>query len=861
MPFYEVISTEEGSPIKALVHQVKKFEMHWHHSIEILMILKGSIHLRIGEKFFLLEENDVILINSKEVHNTSSTHEENMILAFQVHPDYYSYYYPLFRRMRFICNSAYSKGEEEKFNIIRHILAQIIWELNKKVEGYKFIVGSQLNSLGQHLMNNFEHSLIEDEKDLVSEEDIERLERILDYIKANIGNKITLTDIAEKEHMNSYYLSHYFKGKVGLSFQEYINYLRIEKAHNLLVTSRDTVTKVALQCGFSSTNYFNKLFKELYNCTPTEYRQKHSYLKGSEKVLEVTKTKSKTYLDVDRRAVFQKLLTYIKPASNDKEDYEIYSIKRNISIDISKRSRISYEPYWNTLMTFGRAAEGLRADVQRQLRQIQRDIQFRYVRFHGIFADEMMVYNVKEEDEVIYNWTYVDELFDFFMEIGIKPFVELAFMPSELRSSDAETLSWWKANISPPKDIALWTDLVKALIRHCIHRYGFEEVSTWYFEVWNEPELYNVFWAASKEEYLEFYKETTLAIQSISKKLRIGGPSITHGTIINSTWLDDFLSYCNKHGIIVDFISIHIYPEYISQDTLGELEVASGNDLNNIDLSKMDTSKIDVSKIDLLKIKKIYHNDDHTAKIINEVHNKMEAILDYKPELHITEWNASSLFGNLIHDTAYTASFIIKNVLESIGKADSLGYWTCTDIFEEMKLGISHFHGGFGLINKDGLKKASYYAYYLLNKLGSKIIEQGKDYIITSDGDNIQILAYNYVYFDELFLSGDTSALTHKERYDIYQEKPLKEFAFIFKGLSGQYKITRYSLNRESGSVFDQWLKIGAPENMTKEEIAYLDGVSKPGIDIEDINIEKEYYTKLEIPVHGAQLISLEKRI
>ena len=844
--FYEFIRSEEGLPLKVFLHSVNRIQMHWHNELEILFILKGSIELRIGSELYLLKENDLILINSKEVHNTSRTQEENIVLALQINPEYYDRLYPKFSNMYFKCNSLVAgEKEEEAFGILRSFLAKIAWETNKKREGYKLIIGSQLNLLGAYLVNRFDYHLIEDVKTIATDNDIYRLEKIVTYINENIEQKITLKEIASREHISPYYLSHFFKGKMGISFQEYINIIRLDKATSLLITTNETITDIALKCGFSSTNYFNKLFKENYNLTPTEYREKNFIESSINEKMDKDKVKSKTYLDVDRTHALEKLFTHLDPKFGLKDNYLTGVNRQMISVALNEEEIFTYKPYWKKLTTMGRAAEGLRANVQKQLRELQDEIGFEYIRFHGIFTDEMMIYNLDKEGNISYNWTYVDELFDFFMEVGIKPFVELGFMPSELKRSD-ETIFWWKGNISPPKDIRLWTDLVKEFIKHCINRYGLEEVSLWYFEVWNEPEFQYVFWAGSKEEYFEFFRETVLSIKSISKELKVGGPAVTHGSVIGSNWLEDFLIYCDTNRISLDFVSIHIYPEYIPIEKIEEIY---DDFINNKVVP------------DVAEIKKVYHDKDHTFNIISQVRDKINSILNRKPELHITEWNASSSLGNLIHDTSYVSTFIVKNVLQNINKADSLGYWVFTDIFEEEKLKSPHFHGGFGLINKDGLKKASYYGYYLLNKLGEEIVKQGDDYIITKNDNNFQILMYNYAYFDQLFSKGDTSALTNKKRYEIYEVIPEKQIGINLKGLFGNYKITRYQLNREHGSVFDQWLKIGAPENMTKEEIGYLQGVSKPKITIEYREIKGEFIEKSYIPVHGIELITIEKKI
>ena len=845
--FYEVVITEDAAPVKAIVHGIRKFGMHWHEELEIVLVLKGSIKIRIGENLYILKENDLILINSKEIHSTEKTNEENMVLALQIHPDYYRYFYPEFSHIRFNCNSFYeNKNNVGKYDLIRHIVAKIFWELNKKVDGYKLTVANDLNNLVSHLINNFDNDIIKGDNDRVLTRDIERIESILKYIDYNIERKITLKEVSEYEGISSYYLSHFFRKNIGISFQQYLNIKRLDKAVNLLLSTDNNIIDIVFQTGFSSTNYFNRVFREYYNCTPTEYRRDNR--NGESQNTNYINKKSKSYLDVDRVSVFESLFKYLNLSpSNIKAEtrYSINTVKENIIIDINKSEEKKYNPYWKNLICFGRASEGLRLSVQRHIREVQREISFNYIRFHGIFSDEMMIYNINEEGKVSYNWTYVDELFDFFMEINIKPFIGLGFMPSELKRSD-ETVYWWKGNISPPKNINLWTDLVKEFVKHCINRYGIEEVKTWYFEVWNEPELEYVFWAGTKEEYFQFFKDTVLAVKSIAKELKISGPAVSPGIIMNSTWLVDFLKYTKKNNITLDFISAHIYPEYIPTEETHEVEELLKQERQN---------QISIEE------STIYHDKDHTQTTIRYINDKSQEILGLIPEIHITEWNTSSQFGNLIHDTVYVSSYITKNILDSIGKVESLGYWALTDIFEENKLGVSHFHGGFGLINKDGLKKPSYYAYYLLNKLGNTIIEQRDGYIVTRNNEDIQILVYNFAYFDKLFLSGDTSALDHKERYNIFEKVPSREINLDILGLNGNYKIRKYKLNQDNGSVYDEWVGLGAPENMTGEEIRYLEGISKPKISIEEVKIDEEYNNKICIPVHGIELITINKII
>lgn len=850
--FYEVIQYDEGLPIKAFIHSVRECEMHFHNALEILFVLEGSVNIKLGGDLYTLEEEDLILINSNQLHSSYKTNEDNITLVLQINLDYFSKIYPGAKSIRFEdLLLGGDRTNDQVQNLIRAYIAEIVWQINKKPFGYQLVIGSKLNLLASVLLSNYEFSIVEGDSTEDIEDEIKRLYNILNYISDNLENKITLKQIADRENINSYYLSHFFKRKVGIGFQEYLNTKRLERAFKLLLNTDMTIIDIANKSGFSSTNYFNKVFKKAYNSLPSENRvtiDKSVLYNLKDDVLE-----SENYFNVVRTTMFEKLYSYmnstnINPVSiNAVTQYSGLSSKESISLNLDGAKELPLINHWQKLTSFGRASEGLRSSWQDQLRQMQREIGFEYIRFHGIFSDDMMIYDRDSQGKIHYNWSYVDELFDFFKEVNIKPFVELGFMPWELKSSD-HSIFWWNANISQPNDINLWTDLVKEFIKHCINRYGLAEVEKWYFEVWNEPSLEGIFWIGGKEDYLQFYKDTSLAVKSISPNLKVGGPSITHQVGDADNWLGDFLAYCRKNTLPLDFVSIHIYPEIF------------GGDDSHIDLLARLESGEDIQGLteEFLNIKRLYSDENNTIRVLDSAREEIKLNLKEKAEIHVTEWNASSYNRNLIHDTAFLGTFIVDNVLRTLGKTDSLGYWTFTDLYEEFKVDKAEFHGNFGMISKSGLKKPSYYAYYLLSKLGNTIVKQGDEYIITKNGESIQILAYNYTYFNEVFMKGDLSALTNKKRYDIYQAKPPKEIDISVRGVNGSYKITNYQLNIDSGSVFDEWLKMGAPKNMSREEIDYLKGISIYKMSVKSEDIVEEYKDKITIPIHGVELITLE---
>ncbi len=863
---YEVIDKEEGLPVKVIIHSVNHFEMHWHGNYEFLMVLDGSVAVRVGKKDFLLKEDDFILINPNEMHSTSMTEESNKLIALQIDPDFY--HGVIKTRAITVSSVNYKNGNDKLYDKIRSHIAEIVWEMVKKGLEYKANIASILFQIASLFIQNLNDQTVDIDQERAGGEDLSRLQRIINYVNENYNKKLTLAEIAEVEHISYFYLSRFIREKIGISFQQYLNGVRLEKAVQWLFGSDLSIAAIAEKVGFPSPTAFNKLFKEEYRLSPSEYRKAYEkrYIEAylgrnadysnvgcvepescinSEASEEGISKRSRTYLDVDRHAALKSLFRHL-PQKEIHIAPPNQVEKSSIWADAATTGT-ALVPYWRKLMTFTHASEGLQAQWQQQLAGVQEELGFEHVRFHGIFSDDMMVYVPDMMGNVSYNWSYANRLLDALVKMKLKPFVELGFMPHEMARSE-ETVFWWKAYVAQPKEMSQWIELVKAFIKHCINRYGMEEVESWYFEVWNEPESINYYWIGKKEEYFHFYKETAMAIKSISDKIRVGGPSISHQAIQESKWLDDFLSYCQNEKAPLDYVSIHIYAEQYPK----ELEPRK---LMSLFLSASPEDKQRMFE----SYKTIYNGRNHTYETIQAVRGKILDIIKKPLEVHVTEWNASASSRNLIHDTAYVSAFIIKNIIQCIGTVDSIGYWTFTDINEENPIGTSAFHGSFGLINKDGIKKASYYAYFLLSKLGDEILSKGEEYIITRKNGSIQILVCNYAYFDSLFITGDTSALSEKERYLIYELKPDKEIQVTVTGLEGHYRVVSYRLNRSNGSSFDQWVKMGSPEDMSPEEIRYLNEVSRPEMTIKTVDLEGEYKETLYVPVHGAELILFSK--
>jgi xylan 1,4-beta-xylosidase len=343
----------------------------------------------------------------------------------------------------------------------------------------------------------------------------------------------------------------------------------------------------------------------------------------------------------------------------------------------------AFPHFWEHTVGSDHAPMALRADWQAQLRRCHDELGFRYVRFHGLLSDDMGTL-ICHKEQFLYSFFNVDQIWDFLGAIGMKPFIELSFMPATLASGD-QTVFRYRGNITPPKDYGQWAKLMRRLVKHWIERYGQGEVRTWFFEVWNEPNLHP-FWTGTQQDYFKLYRYTVEAIKDVDAQLRLGGPATAQ-----NAWIADFVDYCERDRLPADFVSTHHYPTDVAAGTA----LGSEEDETEAQLAQAPRSIL--------------------RTWTQEVHRQAQG----RP-VYYTEWNTSSNPRDPLHDEPYAAAFVIKTVLEARGLVEGYSFWTFSDLFAENYFPSVPFHGGFGLLTLHGIAKPSYRAFELLHRLGTE---------------------------------------------------------------------------------------------------------------------------------------------
>jgi xylan 1,4-beta-xylosidase len=365
--------------------------------------------------------------------------------------------------------------------------------------------------------------------------------------------------------------------------------------------------------------------------------------------------------------------------------------------------------FWERMFGSGRAILSLRDGYRQDLRAAKEITDFEYLRFHGILDDEIGIYDEDSQGQPVYNFSYVDQIYDGLLANGVRPFVEISFMPNKLAARNTLHTFWYKPNISPPKDWSKWDGLITAFTQHLLDRYGIDEVARWYFEVWNEPNL--DFWAGEPKQatYWELYDHTALAIKAVRQRLRVGGPATAQ-----AAWVDAFIHHCVEKNVPVDFITTHVYANDPPEGVFG--------------------SNAEVPR------------NHFVCAAVSKVHDQVVA--SSKPGLPLiwSEFNASYMTEREVTDSIFMGPWLADTIRECDGLVDMMSYWTFSDVFEEQGVVKTPFYGGYGLIAAGGIPKPAFQVFEVLHRLGQERLRLDSDFVLlTRRNDGALVLAlWNY---------------------------------------------------------------------------------------------------------------------
>jgi xylan 1,4-beta-xylosidase len=485
--------------------------------------------------------------------------------------------------------------------------------------------------------------------------------------------------------------------------------------------------------------------------------------------------------------------------------------------------------FWEQIFGSGRAILSLRQSYRDDLRSVKDITDFNAVRFHGIFMDDVGLYDpnattqnpgqavqASQPGQSPYNFSYIDQIYDGLLANHVRPFVELSFMPKKMASDPAALHAfWYKQNVSPPKDYALWDAMITAFTQHLIDRYGIDEVSKWPFEVWNEPNI--DFWAGNPKQatYFELYDHTALAIKKVSPRLRIGGPSTAQ-----AAWVAAFLEHCKQNNIPVDFVTTHVYANDTAKDVFGTDE--------QIPRDKM------------------------VCRSVEKVHNEIAASPFPKTPLIFSEYNASYSNEPNVTDSVYMGPWLATTISQCDGLTEAMSYWSFSDVFEEQGIVKTPFYGGFGLVAEDGIPKPAFNAFAMLHQLGDRRLKTDSDSALAtrrSDG-SVAIALWNYA---PPFGTGATYTPPPAN------VGPARTFTVKLTGVASNAAVQISRLDSDHGNVIKTYDAMGRPAFPTRDQIIQLRAAGKPAPP-QKAHLKNGVLT-IDIPPQGLVLIKLSNHI
>lgn len=483
------------------------------------------------------------------------------------------------------------------------------------------------------------------------------------------------------------------------------------------------------------------------------------------------------------------------------------------SLTISSNSPQTALPhFWEQMFGSGRAILSLRDDYRRDLRSVKSVTDARYVRFHNIFADEVGLYNVDSGGRPVLNYSYIDQIYDGLLENGVRPFVEISFMPLALASEPKSTVNfWYHPNRSPPKSYDRWDDLVRHFTAHLVDRYGIDEVSQWYFEVWNEPNI--DFWGGKPKQrtYFELYAHTARDIKSVSPRLRVGGPATAQ-----AAWIGAFLRFTAQAGVTPDFVSSHIYGDDTAEHVFGTHEGIS--------------------------------RDRMVCRAVAKIHDEIAHSQLPKVPLVLSEYNATYSNEPEVTDTIYMGPWIADTIRQCAGMVDMMSYWSFSDVFEEQGVVKNPFYGGYGLIAERHIPKPAYNAFALLHKLGDRRIAVASDSaLVTMRADGTLVIAlWNYA-------EPEATRVEHPKESNF--PRPAKHFEIKIEAADKRVGVKVWRVDSDHGNAIPVFDLMGRPDFPSRQQINALTAAAQLP-EPEDREL-REGTLDVTVPAEGLALIEI----
>lgn len=774
---------EKENAAQVMIDFVKTEQPHFHEALELVFLLEGKVSVAVESDSWILEREDILVINSGMKHRIVPETESiacclmipRRLISWQIEN-------PLFLIW---CNSAADRAA--RYDELRRILRDMVKHYMAKGREDLYVQGE----FYQLLYILIEQYLITSEdrryRERMTKND-ERVLQILSYIHENYNRDITLNELAGQLYLTNAYLSRFFKKTLGVNFGEYLNNIKLHYAVEDLLYSSKSITRIAMDNGFSNMATFNKSFRQMYEMTPSAYKE----------AMNPQKRIQQQKREAQNRRLKRSLDKYF--GGGDFAAVSRGSLVENVDV----KDRRPHKQPWHKLINVGQLALLKDYRIRSELLRINSSLKFTYVRFWNVLSDEMALGQYISDKLGDYNFTYLNDYIDFLLQNRLKPFFQMGYKQVRNHYGDVTDDGFTRVDkFFSFKTMDELLGVLRLMLKHLIIRYGREEVNTWCFEIWY-PNIYYVlpdFCVEGGKERLSI--EIFRVIRELLPEVNIGGAEFS--LLMESDKIYDRLIRYQEAGVIPDFITCVSFPYKLSP---GEHS-----------------------------IEKQWQVDDDF--IVNEIRN-LRSILDHvgweQLPIWLTEYSFTVLHRNPLNDTRFKGAYILKNVADIAELVDAAGYWLLSDIYSEGGDSNRLLYGGSGLVTKDGIYKPAYFALYFLSLMKPFLVKKGRNFLLTSDkNDSYALVIYNMKSLNHRAFMKAEASMTVEDMALIFEdEAPVQLEIHLDQTPRGIYRLKRLKIDAGHGDIQAWAGKNYLIPTLKRSEVWHLQQTCMPDIEIRE---------------------------
>ena len=747
----------------------------------ILFLFQGKAEVTVGNHHVAMNPEDYMVINSFEIYSVSLSDEG---LLGRLHMNYAELSDYLDLAENDIRCSAYVGSREMRERFRRRLKQIFSYYEGRRGENASRVMALYFELLYDLRMNcmvkKSERIVARRNDDAAVEETIRR------FLEEHYLEKIMLKDLARETFFSEAYLSRYIKQHFGKNFLKLLIDIRVSHAAQLLHETDASIIRVAMDSGFADLSAMNKAFMAEYNVSPADYRRIERDKAAKEKD---EREEQEEHLDSKIRRFFRE-----EGADYRTEEADV----QRLFTDSERFRRL--KNFWTRMINAGRAQEILRADVQQQILLLQSEIGIRYVRFWDIWSPEMRIYS--GDGQKHYNFSMMDAVIAFLYDHHIYPYIELGMKPIQLNSSFFDALVYEERK-SPFSSLEEYVDCIEEMLRHYIWLYGTEYVERWYLELWLDTRT------EALTEYLEIFETVYRRLKAEVPGIRIGGAGMNRE---KEPIFEQLIKTWKNRLYHPDFISVYLY--FFDNGFLKN----ENNESNRPEIWRGGDYIIQF----LQKVQRILRENDFGAQ-----------------ELHLSEWNFTAGNRDPVNDSTFKSAFIIKSLLEMEGQVDVAGYWPGLDLVTGyFDTGIL-IDGSAGVLTRNTIRKPAFYGLQFMSHLDDYVIGQDANMIVTTNRrGSYRMVCHNWrepedSYYEQ-FGTG-TVVKTDPDSYFVYEER---EFRVVIRNVeNGSYYIKKRLMDRQHGSVQEEWKRMGLSDTLNVKDIEYLRGICVPQITVDNAEV------------------------